>query len=196
MFRLGTDKPIEVDTVMFGFFRREVFSKIGYFDEELIRNQDDEFNARLKRAGGKIFLVPGLSFKYYARENFSKLWKMYYQYGYFKPLVNTKIKRPSNLRQLVPGIFVLFLISTLISGILYSPLLGLFISVLFLYILVNMLFSTQLSKGNGFKQLVMNMVGFMTLHFSYGIGYLKGIVDFVLLGKKTTSTIRDMPTSR
>src|SRR5438445_576499 len=63
-FRLGTDEPRDVDTVPFGCFRRDVFERVGLFDEELVRNQDDEFNFRLLRAGGRVLLVPGAVCRY------------------------------------------------------------------------------------------------------------------------------------
>lgn len=66
-YRLGTTELREVDTVPFGCFRRDVFDRVGLFDEELVRNQDDEFNFRLLRAGGRILLVPGVVSHYYAR---------------------------------------------------------------------------------------------------------------------------------
>jgi glycosyltransferase involved in cell wall biosynthesis len=167
LFRLGTAEPKQVDTVSPGFYRPEVFSQIGYFDEELIRNQDDEFNARLNLAGGKIFLVPGLSIKYYARDSYTKLWKMYYQYGYFKPLVNKKIKRPSNLRQLVPGLFVLSLIITATLGISYPIFTKILLIILSTYLLMNTVFSVKLSRRIEVVQILFNMIGFTVLHFYY-----------------------------
>src|SRR6185369_50906 len=106
-YRLGAKEPVEVDTVPYGCYKRSVFERIGLFDEHLIRNQDDEFNARLKKNGGKIFLIPSLKIDYFARPALAKLSKMYYQYGLFKPLVNLKIGTPSAGRQLVPPLFVL-----------------------------------------------------------------------------------------
>ncbi|MGI0014995.1 MAG: glycosyltransferase family 2 protein, partial [Nitrososphaera sp.] len=90
-FRVGVNAPKFVDTVPFGCYRREVFEKIGLFDEELTRNQDDEFNFRLIKNGGKVLLDPEIVSVYYVRDSLLKLWKMYFQYGYFKPLVAKKI---------------------------------------------------------------------------------------------------------
>ena len=91
MFRIGITQDIETDTVPFGCFRREVFEKVGLYDTQLIRNQDDELNARIINHGGKIILLAGLEFDYYARDSYAKLFKMYYQYGLYKPLVNKKL---------------------------------------------------------------------------------------------------------
>jgi glycosyltransferase involved in cell wall biosynthesis len=81
MFRLGTDKIIEVDTVPFGCYRKEVFEKYGLYNEKLVRNQDIELNKRIKRGGGKIVLIPDTYCVYYARETFSALIKNNYQNG-------------------------------------------------------------------------------------------------------------------
>ena len=105
-FRVGTSERREVDTVPFGCFRREVFDRIGLFDEELIRNQDDEFNFRIITRGGRVLLLPDVFCRYFARRSFSQLARMYYQYGYFKPLVARKVGRVMTVRQLVPGLLV------------------------------------------------------------------------------------------
>ena len=80
-FRIGCKDVQEVDTVPFGCWHREIFDKIGYFDEELIRNQDDEFNGRIIKNGGHIYLLPDVEIKYFARDKISKVYKMFYQYS-------------------------------------------------------------------------------------------------------------------
>lgn len=109
----------------------KIFDKIGMFDEYLIRNQDDEFNARIKNHGGKIYLVPDVQIVYYSRDSFIKLWKMYYQYGYFKPLVNLKLKKPTTIRQFVPLVFVLVLFISLILGLISFLFLKIFLEYLY-----------------------------------------------------------------
>ena len=68
-----TDKELEVDTVPFGAYKKETLNKIGYFDTELVRNQDDELNLRLINNGGKILLSPDIKSKYYSRGVFEKI---------------------------------------------------------------------------------------------------------------------------
>jgi cellulose synthase/poly-beta-1,6-N-acetylglucosamine synthase-like glycosyltransferase len=86
-FRVGAREPRWVDAVSFGCYRRQVFERIGLFDEELVRNQDDEFDLRLIKHGGRVLLLPDVVASYYARKSRRQLARMYYQYGYFKPLV-------------------------------------------------------------------------------------------------------------
>ena len=91
-YRIGVSKPRWVDTVPFGCYRKEVFDRIGLFDEELVRNQDIEFNRRLAGHGGKILLVPDVVIRGCAGNSLRKLCRTYYQYGYFNPLVIGKFR--------------------------------------------------------------------------------------------------------
>ena len=107
-----------VDTVPFGCWPREVVDQIGFFDEELIRNQDDEFNLRLTRMGGKIWQSPQIKSWYKPRESLKALFRQYLQYGYWKVRVIQKHKLPASVRHLVPGGFVLsFLVLLLVSPV-------------------------------------------------------------------------------
>lgn len=95
-----------VDTVFGGFYKREVFEQIGFYDEELVRNQDDELNLRLARAGGKIWHSPKIRSWYQPRSSLGTLFKQYLQYGYWKVRVIQKHKTTASWRHLVPGSFV------------------------------------------------------------------------------------------
>jgi glycosyltransferase involved in cell wall biosynthesis len=121
-FRTGAEDGF-VDTVAFGAYRKEVFDKIGYFDESLTRNQDDEFNYRLIKNGFKIYLSNKIKCKYYVRGSYEKLFKQYYQYGYWKVFVGKKHNAVTSVRQLVPFLFVVFLILGGISSLLHPYLL-------------------------------------------------------------------------
>lgn len=190
-------EPYEVDTVPFGCYRRDVFDKIGLFDTDLTRNQDDELNARLIQDGGKIYLIPTLKIKYFARENFSKLVKMFFQYGYFKPLVNLKLKQPATLRQFVPPLFVLFLFFVVLSFFIMPALSPLFVAVLTLYATIDLYVSYNLSKKYHDMQLLPYLASsFVLIHLSYGYGYLKGIVDFVILKKHRKKDLSQVNISR
>ena len=115
-FRIGTSERRWVDTVPFGCFRRSLFDRIGLFDEELVRNQDDEFNFRIQQRGGRVLLLPDLVAQYYARPSLRHVARMYFQYGYFKPLVARKLGRIMTARQLVPAAFLLTLAGAALLG--------------------------------------------------------------------------------
>ena len=104
-FRTRPSRSMEVDTVAFGAYRRAVFDKCGIMDEEMVRNQDDEFNYRVREKGGRILLVPDIHVRYYSRSSARFLWGQYFQYGYWKVRVMQKHPRQMQLRQFVPPIF-------------------------------------------------------------------------------------------
>jgi GT2 family glycosyltransferase len=183
-FRTG-GKSGYVDTVAFGAYRREVFERVGFFDEELARNQDDEFNYRVTQAGFKIFLDPAIESQYYVRGSLSKLYKQYFQYGYWKVFVNRKHGAITTLRQLAPPLWMLF-VSLGWLGFLIHPILGWsYVGMIVLYI--------GLAKWTAFRSagfnlsLVVKLIAcYGILHASYGWGYLKGIVHFYFLRRNPT----------
>jgi succinoglycan biosynthesis protein ExoA len=99
-------EPVETDTVTFGAFRPEAFERAGLFDETLVRNQDDEFNLRLRRAGGRIVLDPQITVLYRPRGTLAGVWRQYFEYGLWKVPVMRKHRRVPTLRGLVPFVFV------------------------------------------------------------------------------------------
>jgi glycosyltransferase involved in cell wall biosynthesis len=179
--RIGTDKLMEVDTVPFGCFHRELFSRIGMFDEELIRNQDDEFNARIIKNGGKIFLIPDIKVIYYPRDEVSKIAKMFYQYGLFKPLVNKKNGKPATIRQFFP---LLFLLGLLLGGVMafqVNTFFWIYICFIGLYIVTAIGFAQNKIEEHHSKGLLLMLPWvFFVMHVSYGWGYLVGIFKLLI----------------
>ncbi len=188
-FRVGVSRNRWVDTVPFGCYRKSVFEQVGKFDEDLIRNQDDEFNLRLIKNGGRILLVADVKCIYFARDSLAKLWRMYFQYGYFKPLVVRKVGKIMTVRQIVPAVFVL-LVGVSIVAALISPSLSLCPSILItLYALCILSAALFASIRSGEVFLFHLCLVFAVLHFSYGIGYLRGVVDFLMLKKDPQSNL-------
>ncbi len=89
----------------FPMFRREVFEQIGLYDENLVRNQDDELNLRMALKGGKVYISPRAKCIYYVREKPMRLFWQYFYYGYYRVSVLRKHKLPASLRQLAPVAF-------------------------------------------------------------------------------------------
>lgn len=177
-FRVGAKKIIEVDTVPFGCFRREVFDKVGLYDEELIRNQDDELNARIIKNGGKIFLIPHLVVKYFARDTIKKTRKMFYQYGLYKPLVNQKLGSFATIRQFFPLLFVLGLIVGLILSFVHYVFIYIYIIVLLIYFIGAIYFGIKDSKDK--KELFYLPYVYLSIHIAYGWGYLVGLYKILM----------------
>ena len=182
-FRTGQKEGL-VDTVAFGAYRKEVFESIGYFDEDLARNRDDEFNYRLLKNNFKIYLSKKIISSYYVRASFKDLFRQYYQYGFWKVYVNKKHRTITTLRQLIPSLMV----TTLILGFVFS-FLNMFFALLFsteivLYLIGSCWFASK--KANNLKQLFAIIFTFLILHTSYGIGYLYGILKFILFKRNPT----------
>ena len=194
-FRIGTVVPRWVDTVPFGCYRRDVFDRIGMFDEELTRNQDDEFNMRLLRAGGKILLVPDVVCDYVARSSLRKLWTMMYQYGLFKPLVVHKIQGVLTFRQIVPALFVL---SLLLMGVvsLFHPIGRITLAgILCLYISTDIASAFTIAMRQKISHGIASLLAFPCMHLGYGIGYWIGIWRFFVFRQKL-SVAAPLPLSR
>jgi len=173
-FRIGADKIKEVDTVPFGCYKKEVFEKIGLYDERLVRNQDIELNKRLKKAGGKIYLVPEIRCTYFARETFKDLAKNNFNNGLWNILTTYYTGTLSSLsfRHFVPMFFVLSLIIFGFSAFFNEINKIIFFTILILYLSIISIRSFQIKRNTTFFH---QFLAFLVLHFSYGVGSIVGI---------------------
>jgi glycosyltransferase involved in cell wall biosynthesis len=179
-FRLGNYEGY-VDTIAFGAYRRWVFDRIGLFDEELVRNQDDELNYRILRAGGKIHMSPRIRSRYWARNSIRKLARQYFQYGYWRIRTLQKYGRPATLRQIVPLTFVL-LWSLMIAGTAAWPPAGYALAAFAcIYALLLAVGVIDVTRKSGLPYGLIAPLIFIIVHFSYGLGGLRGIWTFIIL---------------
>ncbi|HVH69056.1 MAG TPA: glycosyltransferase family 2 protein [Gemmatimonadales bacterium] len=179
-FRIGSRQRRWADAVSFGCYRREVFDRIGLFDEDLVRNQDDEFDLRLFKHGGRILLVPEVVCSYYARRSLRQLGRMFYQYGYFKPLVAKKLGKVMTLRQLVPALFLLTAAVTGLAGLAWPPARLAFAGVVAAYATAVLACAGLAVPRQGWRCGAALAVVFAVLHGSYGAGFLRGVGDHLL----------------
>lgn len=174
-FRTVKDRPLLVETVAFPAYRRETLQRIGPFDEELVRNQDDEYNYRLIKNGGRILLSPDVRSRYYSRGTLRSLWRQYYQYGFWKVRVMQKHPRQMRARQFAPPAFVAALLGSAALGLVWRPfrwLLGLIVA---LYALADVAASLSLGRAHGWAYAPRLLVIHPILHLSYGLGFLVGL---------------------
>lgn len=171
-FRTSSEK-MYVDSVAFAIYKREIFEKTGLLDEELIRNQDDELHYRINSYKYKILMVPEMQCEYYVRGSIGKLFSQYYQYGLFKPLVLKKVKSGIRLRHLIPTFFVIYLF---LLGFLLK-LSGIFVVPFLLYMSINIYISVR--SESSVKNILTSMLVFITLHFSYGSGFIVGLKKII-----------------
>lgn len=176
-FRIGAKAPRLVDTVPFGCYRRDVFTRVGLFDEELVRNQDDEFNHRLVARGGRVMLLPDVVSYYYARGSFAQVARMFYQYGAFKPLVARKVGRIMTLRQLVPAAFVAALGTATLGALVWAPAGLAAAAIATAYALGVGACTLPVARSHGARCALALAAVFPVVHVSYGTGFLRGLRD-------------------
>lgn len=196
-FRIGTDQPRWVDTIAFFCIRRATFDRVGMFDEELIRHQDGEFNARLIKSGGRILLIPDVVSYYYARATLRQVGRMFYQYGYFKPLVAKKLGRFMTVRQLIPPGFVLGVLVTGVAALLWKPALILFGLVAGSYagIVLGSAVQTAMKQGPAVGAALAAVLP--VIHVSYGVGFWRRVVELLLPSRRTSAErAAELPLSR
>jgi glycosyltransferase involved in cell wall biosynthesis len=179
-FRTGRAEGY-VDTVAFGAYRRAVFERVGLFDEALVRNQDDEFNYRVVKGGFRIFLSRAIRSRYYVRASLRKLFRQYYQYGYWKVYVNRKHRTVTTLRQVVPALFVAFVLLGAVAALLHPWAFLAYQAGLLLYLGVAV--ASALRAAGGIADVPGVLAAFLVLHSGYGIGYLYGLFHLLLLGR-------------
>jgi glycosyltransferase involved in cell wall biosynthesis len=190
-----------VDTVYLGCWRKETFERFGNFDENLVRNQDDEHNLRILRGGGRIWQSPKIRSWYQSRTSIKGLFDQYMQYGYWKVQVIRKHKLPASVRHLVPGAFLLSLILLVLAwdiSLLTLPfvspgsavhnvlvltrksatigLAGIVLS----YVAALLLASIQAAFRTQWKLFPVLPVVFCCYHLGYGWGFLRGVLDFAV----------------
>ncbi len=174
-YRGKIDKPKRSNTVPFGCFKREALLKYGGFDERLERTEDLEINKRFIDRGGKVYIVPDLSFTYYAKERLGDLAKKSFNTGKWvvlNPYI-TKSFSSLHLHHIIPLIFILSLLLPSLLAFVNKNFLIISIASFLLYFTAIIYFSIKLKqKNNSFFYL---LTTFITLHISYGLGSLVGI---------------------
>jgi len=171
-------EPRWVDTAAYGCYRKEVFSKIGLFNEKLVRGQDIELNLRLKRAGGRTLLVPSIVINYYARTDLGAFWMHQFKNGVWAilPFLYSPIM-PVRWRHLVPLAFVLGLLGSVVVATVHPAGLWVLAGIAGTYAIGNVTASLQVSlREKDIRYLVAMPVVFASLHVAYGVGSLWGLV--------------------
>lgn len=175
-FRTGRPEAGRVDSVPFGAFPMEVFERLGGFDEELVRNQDDEFTFRILRSGGMVWFDPSIASTYHSRATLSSLWRQYHQYGVFKVRVAQKHGGFAAPRHLAPGALVAGLAASLVVGVVFrrpivpGVLWGGYVGA-----------SGALAAREGRRRsapLLRTAMAVWALHLGYGTGFWRGVWRF------------------
>lgn len=172
-----TDQEGYVDTVPFGCFRRELFERIGGFDERLTRNQDNELNFRIRKTGGKIWLNPKIRVLYYCRDTIRGIMRMGYMNGKWNVITMALVPGSMGVRHFVPLAFVLCTIAGLAGTLLGNPVIaGLFALMWGAYLLLDGFYAWTIAGEKGLRFLPVELILFPAFHFAYGTGSLAGLM--------------------
>ena len=162
-----------VDTVPFGAFRREVFTKYGLYNEKLTRNQDIELNYRIRKNGGKIYMAEDIKLKYYCRNRIKEIVAMAIKDGKWNVITMKLCPGAMGIRHFVPLTFLLSLIVLPLLSILIPSFIYLFLGEIILYSLLDIISSIKAAKDN--KYIPLLFILFPIFHLSYGFGSLIGL---------------------
>jgi len=180
-FRYAQEKRL-VDTVFLGVYPRDIFDKIGLFDEELVRHQDYDLNLRLRNQGGKILYLPNLKVEYRPRDTIASFFKQYFQYGLWKVRVMQKSRHAFRLRHFAPTGLVLAVVLGALLSLISPPISGLYLGSLVLYLLGSLAASLLVSlQARTLKYLPILPIIFMCIHFGWGTGFWWGAVKWNIL---------------
>jgi glycosyltransferase involved in cell wall biosynthesis len=177
-FRTLKGKSIFTDTVAFPAYKRSVVEMAGLFDEELVRNQDDEYNYRLRKLGMNILLASDLNCRYYSRGSIRSVASQYFQYGFWKIRVWQKHPRQMQWRQFVPFLFILSLALLFALALISTFARWAVVLELVLYGISNIVASILAARRGEWRSLPIIPVIFAVLHLSYGFGFLIGLINF------------------
>ena len=177
LYRHAT-KPAYVETVPFGAFKRELIALIGFFNEDLLTNEDYEFNTRIQESGGRIWLDPKIRSQYFARSTLADLAKQYWRYGYWKCKMLLSFPKTLRWRQGLPPIFVLSLTIGFLISIFHHPFWIFPACETLVYILVLLAGSLKTSTNYKNKKLLIGLpLAISTMHIFWGLGFLWSMIS-------------------
>lgn len=163
-----------VDTVAFGLYKKEIFHQVGYFDENLARNQDNDMHRRIREAGGKFYLNPEIKSIYHPRENIKSMMKQGFNNGKWNIVTFRKDPKSLSIRHLVPLLFVLGILGCAILGLISQFFWWLLCGVIMFYFILAFAFAFMCS--NKLSEVLKMPALYFILHLSYGIGSLASIL--------------------
>lgn len=173
-FRVSEEEGY-ADTAVYGLYKKDIFEKAGYFDERMVRNQDIELHSRIKKTGGKFYFNPAIKSTYYTRNTVKKMLKQAYGNGQWNMVLLKKGTGALSLRHLVPFFFVLGVIGSIILGFVHPASWIIGAAVVLLHLGLGAYFATK--KTRKISQVLTMPFLFISLHFAYGLGYIKGMFN-------------------
>lgn len=173
-FRVSNEAH-NTDSVPFGAFPRKVIDQIGGMREDLPRGEDNEYNSRIRKAGYKIFFNPNIISSYFARPTLGASCKQMYANGNSIGYLYYIDREAIGIRHLVPLLFVVSGLFSIIISVLWSPFCYVFCGGLALYLIADAMASIMGAKDN-VKCTLPLFILFFCVHVSYGMGTIAGLI--------------------
>lgn len=173
-FRIGAKEGF-VETVPFGAFRREIFDRVGMYNEKLVRNQDNELNARIRCAGGKIYQTPALTTEYHPVASFPQLLRQTFKTSQWHVFSMRENVGSMRARHLAPAIFVAVVIALSAALFLYRLALEGLVAILTMYLVTGLSLAVRKSRHYGAMLVLILPFACFFFHMSYGLGTLVGL---------------------
>lgn len=179
-----------VDTVYLGAWRKADLERVGGFDEDLVRNQDDELCLRIRRAGGTVWQSAAIRSAYTPRASLVAVARQFHQYGYWKALVLKKHRIPASLRHIAPFCFIAALVLLLLAvpWVQEAGMLLAVIASLYLFAALSCAIAARNSLTR--PPVMLTAVALFSMHFGYGTGFGRGLVDFILFSRHPSSAMK------
>lgn len=183
-YRTAT-RAMEADTVAFGTYHRSLLEKIGKYDETLLVNEDYEFNTRIRKTGGRIWVDPAIRCVYYSRANLRTLARQYFTYGYWKFMMLRRYPETLRWRQALPPVFVSGILMLLLLSTIWAFAGYLLAVILLSYLLILAGGSLSTARRRNKPLLVVGIpIAIMTMHFSWGSGFMWSMIKSIFSGNK------------
>lgn len=172
-----TERDGYVDTVPFGCFRRELFERIGGFDERMTRNQDNELNFRIRKNGGKIYLNHNIRVNYYCRDSLRGILRMGFMNGKWNVITMALVPGSMGVRHFVPLAFVLSTVGLILLTLLAQSAFfgGLLLLEWGAYLMLDAFYAYSIAREKGWRFLPVEAFLYPAFHFAYGFGSLRGL---------------------
>ncbi len=184
-------RPQYCDTVAFGSFRKDLFDKVGLFNEVLARGEDNEFNSRLTSCGGRIFMTPAIRVRYYNQATLRGLMRQAWGNGVWHILTMVANPKAFKFRYFAPFGFVMwFIVFGLLSAVHPLSAIALLAGAV-PYLLLLSLVSAQVGRRHGWGLAPLVPVCVLPYHTAYGLGTLAGLFKFGLFGREYRRRARE-----
>lgn len=169
-----SNKKQFVQTVAFGCYKKEALIRVGGFDEDLVKNQDNDLNKRITKSGGKILFDPGIRFYYFARDSLKGIFRQLFGYGYWEAKLIKRRKSQLSIVTLTPAIFIIYTLFAVLLLLLNGSAILLYLEFvpylcIFIYFAVKSIIPNRVN-------LLISLFIYLLIHFSIGLGFIVGLI--------------------